>query len=227
MATKQQEELAAWLIAAGISAHAVSDIISRGRLTRAETGALIKIFKKVVPAAARFTGRRAVAAAGSAGILGRAGAQVARRHPVGTAALAGYIAHTQGLSMDTARAIAEQELEAWEAQPQFFLQEQLKERIREFEPTVLPGGGLGPGQPAASRAVRRKISKANKAVKEGMKILKGGGKAISGTVAGKLPKGAFKIATKAAGLANPKTKSKIGKGKSTINKLARRLKKWW
>ena len=111
MATKQQEELAAWLIAAGISAHAVSDIISRGRLTRAETGALLKIFKKIVPAAARFTGRRAVAAAGSAGILGRAGAQVARRHPVGTALLAGYIAHTQGVSMDTATELALDELE--------------------------------------------------------------------------------------------------------------------
>jgi len=28
-------------------------------------------------------------------------------------------------------------------------------------------------------------------------------------------------------MANPNTKSKPGKGKSIMNKLARRLKKWW
>jgi len=43
----------------------------------------------------------------------------------------------------------------------------------------------------------------------------------------KLPHAAFKTAVKAAGMANPKTASKIGKGKSIMNKLARRLKKWW
>ena len=85
--------------------------------------------------------------------------------------------------------------------------------------------GLRPG--AAGKKIKRKVSKANKAVKHGMGLLKAGTKASTGADKGKLPKGAFKTATKAAGLANPKTASKIGKGKSVINKLARRLKKWW
>jgi len=40
-------------------------------------------------------------------------------------------------------------------------------------------------------------------------------------------KGAFKIATKAAGLANPATKSVIGKGKGKVKALARKIRKWW
>ena len=74
---------------------------------------------------------------------------------------------------------------------------------------------------------KRAVSKANKAVKQGMTWLKAGTKVASGAIPGKLPKGAFKTAVKAAGLANPKTKSKPGKGKTIMNKLARRLKKWW
>ena len=85
--------------------------------------------------------------------------------------------------------------------------------------------GLRPG--AAGKKIKRKVSKANKAVKHAMGLLKAGTKASTGADKGKLPKGAFKTATKAAGLANPKTASKIGKGKSVINQLARRLKKWW
>ena len=61
----------------------------------------------------------------------------------------------------------------------------------------------------------------------GMTWLKAGTKAATGAKPGKHPKGAWVTAVRAAGLANPKTASKIGKGKSTINKLARRLKKWW
>ena len=217
MALSQADKLlVAEYVAGGLIAREVADRLLSGRVTKAE----MSLFRSLVRTVGRAAGRTALSAAGTAGM-------VARRHPALTAGAIAYIAYTQGVSLDTARAIAEQEVQAYRSQPQFFLEEQLKERIREFEPTVLPGGGLGPGQPAASRAVRRKISKANKAVKEGMKILKGGGKAMTGTVAGKLPKGAFKTATKAAGLANPKTASKIGKGKSTVNKLARRLKKWW
>ena len=75
-------------------------------------------------------------------------------------------------------------------------------------------------------ARKRKVSKANKAVKYGMATLKAGTKASTGADKGKLPKGAFKTATKAAGLANPKTPSKItGKGKVKI--LARKIKRWW
>jgi len=74
---------------------------------------------------------------------------------------------------------------------------------------------------------KRKTSRANTAVKQAMKWLKGGSRSTTGAAAGKLPKNAFKTAVKAAGMANPKTKSKPGKGKSIMNKLARRLKKWW
>jgi len=74
---------------------------------------------------------------------------------------------------------------------------------------------------------RRKVSKANKAVKHAMGLLKAGPKRSTGADKGKLPKGAFKMATKAAGLANPKTKSKIGKGKGKLKALARKIRSWW
>jgi len=85
--------------------------------------------------------------------------------------------------------------------------------------------GLRPG--AAGKKIKRKVSKANKAVKQGMAWLKSGTKAATGALPGKLPTGAFKTVVRAAGMANPKTQSKPGKGKSIMNKLARRLKKWW
>jgi hypothetical protein len=91
------------------------------------------------------------------------------------------------------------------------------------EPSMI----ISPGY--AGRALgKRLVSKANKAVKQGMKLLKSGTKAQTGSRPGTLPAGAFKIATKAAGLANPNTKpSKIGKGKSRIKRLARKLRSWW
>jgi len=73
---------------------------------------------------------------------------------------------------------------------------------------------------------KRKVSKANKAVKYGMKLLKGGSKASTGADKGKLPKGAFATSTKAAGLANPNTPSKI-KGKGRLKALARKIRSWW
>ncbi len=79
----------------------------------------------------------------------------------------------------------------------------------------------------AVRAVKRKVSRANKAVKQAMKILKSGTKAQTGSAPGTLPSGAFRTATVAAGLANPNTKSIIGKGKTKVKALARKLKKWW
>jgi len=74
---------------------------------------------------------------------------------------------------------------------------------------------------------KRKVSKANRAVKHAMGLLKAGPKRSTGADKGKLMKGAFKIATKAAGLANPGTKSVIGKGKGIVKALARKLKRWW
>ena len=80
---------------------------------------------------------------------------------------------------------------------------------------------------AAQPPRKRKVSKANKAVKYGMSLLKAGSKKATGADKGKLPAGAFKVATQAAGLANPKTKSVIGKGKSKVKALARKIRKWW
>jgi len=79
---------------------------------------------------------------------------------------------------------------------------------------------------AVVKGAKRKISKANKAVKHAMGLLKAGTKASTGADKGKLPKGAFKTAVKAAGLANPRTPSRI-KGKGRIKNLARKLKRWW
>jgi len=101
-------------------------------------------------------------------------------------------------------------------------QQELYERAQRYNPMISTVG-------LATKVAltKRKVSKANKAVKYGMKLLKGGSKASTGADKGKLPKGAFTTSTKAAGLANPDTKSIIGKGKSKIKALARRIKKWW
>ena len=57
--------------------------------------------------------------------------------------------------------------------------------------------------------VKRKLSKANKAMKQAMKATKNN----------------FKQATKIASKANPGTKSKIGKGVTKVKKLARKIRK--
>jgi len=74
---------------------------------------------------------------------------------------------------------------------------------------------------------KRALSKANRAVKYGMGVLKAGPKASTGADKGKLAKGSFKLATVAAGLANPNTPSRISKGKSKIKMLARKIRSWW
>jgi hypothetical protein len=91
------------------------------------------------------------------------------------------------------------------------------ETIGEGVQEIMPSG----------KAARRKVSKANKAVKHAMSLLKTGSKRATGADKGKLPKGAFKMATVAAGLANKKTRSKIGKGKGRVKALARKIRKWW
>jgi len=230
--TRADKELAAYLLTAGAVGHAIADFAAGGALTKIERNTLLKILRKAMPPIGRFVGRQATQAASSVGMI-------ARRHPVLTAGAIAYIAHKQGVTLETARAIAEQEAAAWQSQPQFFLEEQLKERIRGLDlPPVLPimreaamqtygedFSGLAL-RPSKART-RRRVSKANKAVQKAMSWLKGGGKAVTGTATGTLPKKAFRIAVIAAGLANPGTKSKPGKGKSIINKIARRLKKWW
>jgi len=100
-------------------------------------------------------------------------------------------------------------------------QQELYQRAQRFSPMISTVGLA-----TKIALTKRKVSKANKAVKYGMKLLKGGPKASTGADKGKLPKGAFATSTKAAGLANPNTPSKI-KGKGLLKNLARKIRKWW
>jgi len=107
------------------------------------------------------------------------------------------------------------------------------------EQGIDPGLAFTPGLPPLMReqmllqspevrgAVKRKVSKANMAVKHAMGLLKAGTKASTGADKGKLPKGAFLTSVRAAGLANPRTPSKIGKGKGKVKALARKIRSWW
>ena len=131
-----------------------------------------------------------------------AASRLVGKHPVATVVALGYTAHRLGLGpIETAELIAEE--------------------------LAMPALETTPGTPQFFKKEKRKLSKANKAVKHAMDLLRGGTKASTGADKGKLPKGAFKTAVKAAGLANPGTKSVIGKGKSKVKALARKLKKWW
>jgi len=152
---------------------------------------------------ARAAGRQVITrgpgiAARGAVTAGRIGLTVAKRHPVGMAATLAYLGY---IHRDDIREVAEE--------------------LGEGAQEVLPG------LQASGKAARRKVSKANKAVKHAMGLLKAGPKRSTGADKGKLVKGAFKIATKAAGLANPGTRSVIGKGKGKVKALARKIRKWW
>jgi len=119
------------------------------------------------------------------------------------------------------RELNERDRELLEEEGASLEQQELYERAQRFSPMISTVG-------LATKVARtkRKVSKANKAVKYGMKLLKGGTKASTGADKGTLPKGAFATSTKAAGLANPKTPSKI-KGKGILKTLARKIRKWW
>jgi len=158
-------------------------------------------------AAGTASGRQLAAAAArrapavavrGAGTVGRVGLAVAKRHPVGTAATLAYLGY---IHRDDIADVAET----------------IGEGVQE----------VVPGVQTAAKAARRKVSKANKAVKFAMDYLKAGTKRSTGADKGKRPKGAWSLSTKAAGLANPNTPSKIGKGKSRLKTLARKIKKWW
>ena len=220
LSEKQQRDL---LIAVGLG-----DFLVGGKLTAVSKKALMATLRALKPVAvSEAKGLTRLAARGVVGAA-RAVPYVARTNPYVLAAslvALGYIKREEIAEVGAAiaddprtEAAYAQLIESGQAGREF---------LREPAQLIGAPGARPISTIARMPAVKRKVSKANRAVKEGMKILKAGGKAISGTPAGKLPAGAFRIATKAAGLANPKTKSKIGKGKSTINKLARRLKKWW
>jgi len=156
-------------------------------------------------AAGTASGRQLAAAAARQvpGVAARAAGSVgvvARRHPAAAILALGYTAHRLGLGpIETAELIAEEM----------------------SEPAMLTPR-LGD-----VKKIKRKVSKANKAVQHAVSLLKAGTKRSTGADKGKLSKGYWKVATRAAGLANPKTKSSIGKGKSITKALARKLKKWW
>ena len=157
---------------------------------------------------------RAIVAAGSLGaraapVAGRGAFGLARRHPIGAIGAAGLAAHELGY-FDPVYETLERE------------RQMAAENWATAAPTIIPELTETFVTP-----VKRRVSKANKAVKEAMKFLKAGTKAQTGSKPGTLPRGAFKMATKAAGLANPKTKSKIGKAKTKLNKLAMKVRRWW
>jgi len=216
LSEKQQKEL---LIAVGLG-----DFLVGGKLTAVTKKALMATLRALKPVAvSEAKGLTRLAARGVVGAA-RFLPHIAKTNPWSLAlalAIGGYIKREEIAEVGAAiaddprtQAAYEQILESGERGQQF------------LAPVVAPLGRPGI-RPISPTTIKRKISRANRAVKEGMRILKAGGKAVSGAVAGTLPGGAFRIAVKAAGMANPKTKSKPGKGKSIMNKLARRLKKWW
>jgi hypothetical protein len=130
-----------------------------------------------------------------------AASRLVGKHPVATVVALGYTAHRLGLGpIETAELIADE--------------------------LAMPALETTPGTPQFFKKEKRKVSKANKAVKHAMSLLKAGSKRATGADKGKLPKGAFLTSVRAAGLANPRTPSRI-KGKGKIKNLARKLKRWW
>jgi hypothetical protein len=138
-------------------------------------------------AAATPRGRRLALRAGRGGV--RLTAAIARRHPA--IATAVVLAELGYIFEDDIREVAQD--------------------LRERMPSPASGQGGSPtfsGESVVPK-VKRKVSKANKAMKQAMKATKNN----------------FKQATKIASKANPNTKSKIGKGTSTVKKLARKIRK--
>ena len=137
-------------------------------------------------AAATPRGRRLALRVGRGGI--KLTAAVARRHPA--IATAVVLAELGYIFEDDIRRVARD--------------------LRESMPSPAPGQG---GDPTFGEAplpkLKRKVSKANKAMKQAMKATKNN----------------FKQATKIASKANPNTKSKIGKGTSKVKTLARKIRK--
>jgi len=207
MATESQKVTLSELAMAGYITHEVANYLTRGHLATAEINTFLRVMKKAVPAAARAVGRGIARAPGTLGMI-------AMRHPYLATGAAVYVAY------DNREAIQDLLGRGYviATDPSF------------GQPTPIGREAFRPGPAMVTvppAVTKRAVSTANKAVKQGMKWLKAGTKAATGAKPGKLPRGAFRTVVKAAGMANPKTKSKPGKGKSIMNKLARRLKKWW
>jgi len=190
------------------------EVLLRGKGVAARTAqAGLRASARAIVAAGSLGARAApVAARGGAGLARGAlgiGAGYARRHP-GVAIAGGlYGAHRAG-AFDPVYEALEQE------------RQMAAENWAIAGPTIIPEL-----EAAYIAPVKRKVSKANKAVKEGMKWLKRSSRKFSGSAPGTMPARGFITATKAAGLANPKTKSKPKKANAPVNRLARYLTKWW
>jgi len=158
-------------------------------------------------AASTAAGRQLVGAAARRAPM--TASRLVGRHPVAAVVALGYTAHRLGLGpIETAELIAEEmaqpALEVLPGTPQFF-----QKQARDIT------------------TIKRKVSKANKAVQKAVNLLRAGSKGATGADKGKLPKNYWKMATTAAGLANPKTPSKITKGTTKVKRLARTLRSWW
>jgi hypothetical protein len=188
----------------------IDEVLLKGKGVAARAArASFRATAKAIVAGGRFAAPAVPVAARGAGLGLRGAAALARRHPLGALAATGLAAHELGY-LDPAYELIERE------------RQMAAEQYAIAAPTILPEL-----ERTYIAPVKRKISKANKAVKAGMAMLKAGTKRTTGAPPGKLPKGAFSIATKAAGLAHPGTPSGIRIGKSVTNLLARKLKKWW
>ena len=195
--------------AAGLITRSVMNRMMSGKITKAENQILKGMLRMAGRGLARAPGTIAAVGVGAARIAGK----VAMRHPVLAGAGVVYVAYQ---NQDEIRQLLQQGYEL------------IPERVGIVDPGEF--GQIRPGPLMVSvdpRKIKRAVSRANLAVRQGMKLLKAGTKAQTGSKPGTLAKGAFKLATKAAGLANPKTKSRIGKAKTKLNKLAKKIRKWW
>ena len=222
MAYTAEEKLriAEILVVYQISRSLINRFLS-GRVTKAENKLLIAMVRAGARMAAAGAMRAPGTVAGLAGGVARGAAFVAMRHPALTAAGVLYIAIKEREQIRDLLGQGYDIVSDVISVPSVGMPDPTLPRFRPGPAAFPTPGLLGAPRP------KRKTSRANSAVKQAMKWLKGGGASTTGAVKGRLPKNAFKIATIAAGKANPKTKSKPGKGKSILNKLARRLKKWW
>jgi len=210
MAWTAQEKLqiAEGLVVYQLSRSVVNRLLS-GRITKAENKLLVAMVRAAGRGLARAPGTVAAIGVGGARLAGK----VAMRHPALATAGVVYIAYQ---NQDEIRQLLQQGYEL------------IPESVAIGDPGDF--GQIRPGPMAVfadPRKVIRAVSKANRAVRQGMKLLKSGSKAATGASPGKLPAQAFRTAVKAAGLANPKTKSTIGKAKTKLNKLAKKLRAWW
>jgi len=212
MVSESQKVTLTELAAAGYITHEVLNFFTKSKLQTAEINAFLRVMKKAVPWVARTVGRGLARVPGTARMI-------AMRHPYIATAGVIYLAYENREEIQNLLArgyvIATDPSFGQPGAP------------GPFGETFRPGPAIVTIPPAVTKGAGRAVSKANKAVKQAMGWLKEGTKAATGAKPGTYPKKAWEIATKAAGKANPNTPSIIGKGKSLINKIARRLKKWW